>query len=71
MTKSYILEFNSDGTMIGMYRDDDGMYRVVEIARGGEGDRREFLLGVLYEKDMATHVFNRSVQRLVRKWELS
>lgn len=69
--KSYILEFKSDGTMIGMYRDDDGMYRVIEIARGGEGDWREFLLGVLYEKAMATHVFNSAVQKVTREWELS
>ena len=69
--KSYILEFESDGTMIGMYRDDDGMYRVIEIVRGGEGDWREFLLGVLYEKAMATHVFNSAVQKITREWELS
>lgn len=69
--KSYILEFKSDGMMIGMYRDDDGMYRVIEIARGGEGDWREFLLGVLYEKAMATHVFNSAVQKVTREWELS
>lgn len=69
--KSYILEFKSDGTMIGMYRDDDGMYRVIEIARGGEGDWREFLLGVLYEKAMATHVFNSAVRKVTREWELS
>ena len=69
--KSYILEFKSDGAMIGMYRDDDGMYRVIEIARGGEGDWRELLLGVLYEKAMATHVFNSAVQKVTREWELS
>lgn len=69
--KSYIFEFKTDGTSIAMYRDDDGMYRVIEIARGRGGDFRESLLGALYEKDTATHVFNHAVQRLVRKWELS
>ena len=69
--KSYIFEFKTDGTSIAMYRDDDGMYQVIEITRGRGGDLRESLLGVLYEKDTATHVFNRTIQRLVRKWELS
>ena len=68
---SYIFEFTHGDTMIGMYRDDDGMYRVIEVTRGCEGDRQEFLLGVLYEKVMATHVFNSAVQKLTRGWELS
>lgn len=68
---SYIFRFECNDTMVGMYRDDDGMYRVIEITRGCEGDRQEFLLGILYEKTMATHVFNHAVQKLTREWELS
>lgn len=69
--QSYTFKFESNDTMIGMYRDEDGMYRVIEITRGCEGDRQKFLLGVLYEKNMATHVFNHAVQKLTREWELS
>lgn len=69
--QSYIFEFKGNDTMIGMYRDSDGMYHVVEITRGCEGDRQEFLLGVLYEKNMAMHVFDHAVQKLTREWELS
>lgn len=68
-----IFEFTHGDSTIAVYRDDHGMYRVIEIrnACSEGGERTEILLGTLREKATAVHLFNREVGRATREWELS
>ena len=63
------MEFHCYNTDIVMYVDDDGMYRVVKSFTDKPGD--SILVGTVLERDDATWLFNREVQKLTRQWELT
>lgn len=63
---SYIFSFEFGETKVGMFLDDFGEYRVEVVKPGGN-----ILVGALANREDATWLFNREVQKLTREWELT
>ena len=63
---SDIFTFIFGNVAVRMYKDDFDMYRVFR-EKDGEG----YTVGTLAERQDATWLFNREVQKLTREWELS
>lgn len=68
--KSYIMEFKSGDTFVGLWMDRNGMYVVTRIivVRGDRGETT--ILSTRY-REYAARGFKDECAKVIREWELS